>query len=95
MNYFYRLSDLRESSALYLAGDKDTDTPEAKRNSKTLCAALVTLGVVDSTEAAQKLIDNPAGSSTARRLLSRFVSDLLAGWLAQSVCGWLCMCSFW
>jgi hypothetical protein len=68
VNYLYRLSDLELDNILGSSG-------HGPQNSEALCGALVTLGIVDSVAAGQKLIKKRAmGTSKASRLLNRFVS---------------------
>lgn len=67
VNYFYRLSDLESVNAL--AGR------HGPKNTKTLCQALVRLGIIDTVQAGEELIKKRGrGATKAHRLLSRFVS---------------------
>jgi hypothetical protein len=71
VNYFYRLSDLVGEHAFEGKG-------QGARNRKTMCQALVRLGIVETITAAEELISKRnTGTSRASRLLNKFVSNCL------------------
>lgn len=73
MTYFYRLADLEQYSAF--ASADGTRSKQQARNRKTMCQALLRLGVVESDTAAEELIrKRSTGTSRASRLLNRIVS---------------------
>lgn len=85
ISYFYRLADFKGVDALDAKND-------GTQNDKTLCSALVTLGMVDSMTAAKQLIsERKSGKSKASRLLNRFVSGPIAGMWCVLLLVWQCI----